>query len=435
MSRSERDAAVPEVQAVVPPRTGIRKIFNRNLIAFLGPAFLVSVGYIDPGNWATDLEAGARFGYSLLWVILLSNLMAILLQSLAAKLGVATGRDLSENCRDRYSRRTTVLLWITAELATVATDLAEFLGSAIAIYLLFHLDLFTATLITGLDVLLILSLQRYGFRPLEYVMISFVAMIGVSYVVELFFAQPYWALVPGSLVIPHVTSESLFVAIGIVGATVMPHNLYLHSHIIRSRLSAKPSAAEKKSVFRFAMVDSLVALNGAWFINSAILLMAAGAFFTRGIHVASIEDAHRTLEVVFGGMSAVVFAVALLASGLSSSTTGTMAGQIVMEGFMDLKVRPWLRRLIMRLIVMVPTLIAIGAGVSPLKLIIFSQVCLSFQLPFAMIPLIMFTKDRSLMGGLVNRPLTTALAVVCALVIMVLNVLLVYQVAGGKISF
>jgi manganese transport protein len=414
--------------------TSVRRVVNRDLIRYLGPAFLVSVGYMDPGNWATDIEGGARFGYQLLWVILLSNLMAILLQTLAAKLGIATGRDLAQNCRERYSRPTSIFLWFTAELAMIATDLAEFLGSAIAIYLLFNIDLLTATLITGFDVLLILSLQRYGFRPLEYIIISFVTTIGLCYVVELFFANPNWGIIPYHIVVPRFSSESIFVAIGILGATVMPHNLYLHSNIIRARLSGRETATEKRRTLRFAAVDSVVALNFAWFINSAILIMSAGAFFTRGIEVVSIEEAHRTLEVLFGGMSAFVFALALLCSGVSSSTTGTMAGQFVMEGFLDIRIRPWLRRLILRLIVMIPAVIAIGMEVNPLQLLVLSQVCLSFQLPFAIIPLIMFTSNKELMGELANKPVTTVLAIVCAAIIILLNILLLYQAFGGEFA-
>jgi manganese transport protein len=431
---SPQEIAVRTAERVRETATSVRKVVNRDLVRYLGPAFLVSVGYMDPGNWATDLEGGARFGYSLLWVILLSNLIAILLQSLSAKLGIATGRDLGQNCRDQFSRPTSLFLWFTAELAMIATDLAEFLGSAIAIYLLFDIDLLTATLITGFDVLLILSLQRYGFRPFEYIIISFVATIGLCYVVELFFADPDWSIIPYHVVVPQLTSESIFVAIGILGATVMPHNLYLHSNIIRHRLSGQPTVTEKKHAFRFAVVDSAVALNAAWFINSAILIMAAGAFFTRGIEVVSIEEAHKTLEVLFGGTSSFVFAVALLCSGISSSTTGTMAGQIVMEGFLDIRMRPWIRRLILRLIVMIPAIIAIGMEVNPLQLLVLSQVCLSFQLPFAIIPLIMFTKDRELMGELANKKSTTVLAVACATIIIILNVLLLYQVIGGEFA-
>ncbi len=412
-----------------------RKFFNVGAIRYLGPAFLVSVGYMDPGNWATDIEGGARFGYSLLWVIFLSNMIAILLQTLSAKLGIVTGRDLAQNCRDQYSRKTSLFLWFTAELAMIATDLAEFLGSAIAIYLLFNIDLLTATLITGFDVLLILALQRYGFRPLEYIIISFVATIGLCYVVELFIANPQWGLIPYHIIVPEISSESIMIAIGILGATVMPHNLYLHSNIIQARLTPKPSIEEKIKALWYAKLDSIIALNGAWFVNSAILIMSAGAFFSRNLEVTSIEEAHKTLEVLFGGMSSFVFAIALLASGISSSTTGTMAGQIVMEGFIDIKIRPWLRRLVMRLIVMVPAVIAIALEVNPLQMLVLSQVALSFQLPFAIIPLIKFTTDKKLMGDFANKRFTTIMAVLCAVVIIGLNALLLFKTFGGEFSF
>ncbi|MBS4029453.1 MAG: Nramp family divalent metal transporter [Ignavibacteriales bacterium] len=425
----------PRIAENFSEQKGIKKIFNRNLIRALGPAFLVSVGYMDPGNWATDIEGGSRFGYALLWVIFLSNMMAILLQTLSAKLGIATGKDLAQNCRTHYSRSTSFFLWFTAELAMIATDLAEFLGSALAIYLLFHIDMFTAVLITGFDVLLILALQRYGFRPLEYAIITFVATIGLCYVVELFFASPNWSIIPYHVVVPQISSESILVAIGILGATVMPHNLYLHSNIIQSRLSENPSNEEKHKVFRFAKIDSIIALNGAWFVNSAILIMAAGAFYTRNMEVVSIEEAHKTLEILFGGMSAFVFALALLASGISSSVTGTMAGQIVMEGFLDIKIRPWLRRLILRLIVMIPAMIAVGIGTNPLELLVLSQVFLSFQLPFAIIPLIKFTKDKTMMGELANKEWITYLAITCAVVIIGLNILLLFKTFGGEFAF
>ncbi len=413
----------------------MKKIFSKDMIRYLGPAFLVSVGYMDPGNWATDIEGGARFGYSLLWVIFLSNMIAILLQTLSAKLGIVTGRDLAQNCRDQYSRKTALLLWFTAELATIATDLAEFLGSAIAIYLLFKIDLLTATFITGFDVLLILALQRYGFRPLEYIIIAFVATIGFCYVVEIFIANPQWGLIPYHIIVPEINSESIIIAIGILGATVMPHNLYLHSNIIQARLSPKPSVEEKIKALWYAKLDSIIALNGAWFVNSAILIMSAGAFFSRNLEVTSIEEAHKTLEVLFGGMSSLVFAIALLASGISSSTTGTMAGQIVMEGFLDFKMRPWLRRLIMRLIVMVPAIIAIASHVNPLQILVLSQVALSFQLPFAIIPLIKFTNDKKLMGEFANKRFTTLMAILCAIVIIGLNALLLFKTFGGEFNF
>ncbi len=416
----------------IAPEHDAKGFSLRELFRYLGPAFLVSVGYMDPGNWATSIDGGARFGYSLLWVILLSNAMAVLLQSMSAKLGIATGLDLAQNCRARYTRSTTIGLWVTAELAMIATDLAEFLGAALGVYLLFNISLLTAVFITGFDVLIILWLQRYGFRPLEYVIIVLVATIGFSYIIELFFARPHWASIPYHIIVPEVNAQSIFVAIGILGATVMPHNLYLHSRLIQSRVSPSDAPARKRRIFHFAVIDSIVALNGAWIVNSSILIMAAGAFFTRDIKVASIEEAHKTLEALFGGLSALVFSVALLASGISSSTTSTMAGQYVMEGFLNVKIRPWLRRLIFRLIVIIPAVIAVASGVDPLQLLVFSQVVLSFQLPFAVIPLIRFTSNRSVMGDLVNKRVTVWLATIATVIIIVLNVLLVYQSVGGK---
>lgn len=410
----------------------LQKIFRRETLRYLGPAFLVSVGYMDPGNWATSIDGGARFGYQLLWVILLSNMMALLLQSLSAKLGIATGKDLSQNCRDEFSRPVSLSLWFTAELAMIATDLAEFLGAALGIYLLFQIDLLTAVLITAGDVLIILWLQRYGFRPLEYIIIAFVSTIGFCYVVELFYVEPVWSTLAYHIVVPQINSTSIYVAIGILGATVMPHNLYLHSKVIQTRTSPDDTIQKKKRIYKFAILDSVVALNGAWFVNSSILIMASASFFTRDLPVASIEEAHKTLGLLFGGMSSFVFAIALLASGIASSTTSTMAGQYVMEGFLNIKIRPWLRRLIFRLIVIVPAIYAIAVGTDPLQLLVMSQVMLSFQLPFAIIPLIMFTKNKNLMGELANKKITTYLAILCAIIILFLNGLLLYQTFGGK---
>lgn len=403
-----------------------------SFLKFVGPAFLVSVGYMDPGNWATDIDAGARFGYKLLWVILASNLIAILLQTLSAKLGIATGKDLAQLCRDKYSRRASIGLWFTAELAMIATDFAEFMGSAIAIKLLFHIPLLEATLITGLDVFLILALQRYGFRWVETAIILFVATIMFSYVIELFYSKPDWAQVPGGLLYPGIDKGSILVAIGILGATVMPHNLYLHSNIIQTRfLYNEDNIVIKKKVMRFAMLDNVWALNMAFIVNAAILIMSASAFGSRNMQVAEIEHAHLTLQTLFGTASATIFAIALLASGLSSSATGTMAGQIVMEGFLDIKVKPWLRRIIFRIIVIVPAVFAIAAGLDPLRMLVISQVVLSFQLPFAIIPLLKFTSDRKLMEGFANKGYINVLGVTCAVVIIVLNLYLIYSTFFG----
>jgi len=397
----------------------------RKAFAFFGPAFVISVGYMDPGNWATDLDGGSRFAYKLLWVLLVSNLMAILLQILSAKLGIATGRDLAQMCRERYSRPVALGLWATAETAMIATDLAEFLGSALGIHLLFGIPLLTATFITGLDVLLLLAIQRWGHRGLEYVIIGMVSIVGWAYVVELFMARPVLSEIARGLFVPSIDGKSIYVAIGMLGATVMPHNIYLHSALIQTRV--KPGDAQhNRKVFKFAIADSVVALNAAFFVNAAILIMAAAVFNRNGIEVASIETAHATLTPLLGPAAALIFAIALLASGLSSSTTGTLAGQVVMEGFLDIRWKPWVRRIVTRVITMVPAIIAIAVGADPLKILVLSQVALSFQLPFAIIPLLQFTRDRKLMGEYVNRPLTTALAVVVTAVILGLNGYLIY---------
>jgi manganese transport protein len=422
----------PEDSSKVLGYRNSNSVKNWNFFKFLGPAFLVSVGYMDPGNWATDIDAGARFGYKLLWIILVSNIIAIIMQTLAAKLGIATGRDLAQNCKDHYSKRVNYGLWFTAEMAMIATDFAEFMGSAIAIKLLFNIPLIDATIITGIDVVLILALQRYGFRWVETAIIVFVATIMFCYVIELFFARPEWSQIPGGLLVPSINSSSILVAIGILGATVMPHNLYLHSNIIQTRFLFKTdNLAVKKKVLGFAKLDNVIALNMAFFVNAAILVMAAAAFGSRGLQVAEIEQAHITLEYLFGASAALVFAIALLASGISSSTTGTMAGQIVMEGFLNIKIRPWLRRIILRVIVMVPAVIAIAIGIDPLRMLVLSQVVLSFQLPFAIVPLLVFTSDKNLMGSFTNKKWVIVVGSVCAVIIIFLNVYLLYAIIAG----
>lgn len=404
----------------------------RRMLAFLGPAFLVSVGYMDPGNWATDLEGGARFSYNLLWVLLLSNLMAILLQSLSAKLGIATGKDLAQLCRERFPRPVAVFLWITAEIAMMATDLAEFLGSAIGLSLLFKLPLLTATLLTGLDVFLILGLQRFGFRKVEYAIVSLIAVVGVAYLIEIWLSRPDWGALAYSTVVPRLNADSIYVAIGMLGATVMPHNLYLHSSLIQSRVRPEDSPERKRNVFRLAVLDSAIALNGAFFVNGAILAMAAAVFYRNGLQVTSLEQAYQTLVPLLGSMAAFAFAIALLASGIASSTTATLAGQVVMEGFLHVQVRPWLRRFIFRLLVMIPAVLAVAFQVDPLKILVLSQASLSFQLPFATIPLLIFTADRRLMGEFVNSRKTTGLAIIVIGLVLFLNGLLIYRLLGGQ---
>jgi manganese transport protein len=397
----------------------------KRIITFLGPAFLVSVGYMDPGNWGTDIEGGARFGYSLLWVILASNLMAILMQTLSAKLGLATGKSLPELCREHYSKPVAIFLWATAELAAIATDLAEVLGGAVAFNLLFNIPLFAGALLTGAIVGLILTLEEYNLRRLEMIIISMVAVIGVVYVIEIVLAQPNWTQLALHTVTPTLPMGSTLIAVGIIGATVMPHNLYLHSSLIQSRRSDDPVANRK--ALTLSNVDAIIALNGAWLVNSAILIMSAAVFYNNGLEVTSIQEAHKTLTPILGTFSAGAFAIALLASGLSSSTTATMAGQVIMGGFLHFHINVWLRRAI----TILPALIVIGLGLDPLQILVLSQVSLSFQLPLAMIPLILFTKDKTIMGEYANRKITTILAFIAAAVIIGLNALLVWQTITG----
>jgi manganese transport protein len=402
--------------------------FWRKALAFAGPGYMVAVGYMDPGNWATDLAGGARFGYTLLSVILISNLMAILLQALALKLGIATGRDLAQACRDHYSRPVSFVLWVLCEIAIAACDLAEVIGSAIALNLLLGIPLVWGVCLTALDVLLILLLQHRGFRYLEALVIVLVATIGICFGVELLMARPELAAVVRGLVpTTQIVSNPamLYIAIGILGATVMPHNLYLHSSIVQTR-KVLPDEASKREAIRFATLDSTVALLFAFFINAAILMLAAATFHETGHQeVAEIGDAYRLLAPLLGTtVASTLFAVALLASGQNSTSTGTLAGQIVMEGFLDIRLPPWLRRLITRLIAIIPAVIVTilygekGAG----ALLILSQVILSLQLSFAVVPLVHFTGQRSKMGGFVNRPWLAATAWVVAAAIIGLNV-------------
>jgi len=401
--------------------------FWRKALAFAGPGYMVAVGYMDPGNWATDLAGGARFGYTLLSVILLSNLMAILLQALSLKLGIVTGRDLAQACRDHYSRPVSFVLWVLCEIAIAACDLAEVIGSAIALNLLFGIPLIWGVCLTALDVLLILLLQNRGFRYLEAFVIALVATIGVCFAVELAMARPAIAevvqgLVPRTEILTNPTM--LYIAIGILGATVMPHNLYLHSSIVQTR-KVLPDDKSKQEAIKFATFDSTVALLFAFFINAAILILAAATFHTSGhAEVADIGDAYHLLTPLLGTtLASTLFAVALLASGQNSTITGTLAGQIVMEGFLNIRLPAWLRRLITRLIAIIPAVIVTalygekGAG----SLLILSQVILSLQLSFAVVPLVYFTSQRSKMGRFVNRPLLAVTAWVVAIGILGLN--------------
>jgi len=412
--------------------------FWRRALGFLGPGFLISVGYMDPGNWATDIAGGSKYGYTLLFVVMLSNLMAILLQSLALKLGVATERDLAQACRDTYSRRTTLFLWVFAEIAIAACDLAEVVGSAIALQLLFHLPLVIGVVVTSADVLLLLLLQNRGFRRLEALVITLIATIAGLFAVEIVLSRPEWGAIFTNLFVPQASiitnGDMLYIAIGILGATVMPHNLYLHSSIVQTR-DYKRTPEGKREAIRFANIDSATALMLALFVNAAILIVAA-AVFHRGGHpeVAEIGDAYKLLSPMLGvGAASTMFAVALLASGQNSTITGTLAGQIVMEGFLHIKLSPWLRRLVTRLLAIIPTVIVVllygERGTA--NLLILSQVILSMQLSFAVFPLVKFTSDRTRMGQFVNRAWLKYLSYTVAYFIAALDVWLLVQTFRG----
>ena len=402
--------------------------FWRKMAAFAGPGFLVAVGYMDPGNWATDLAGGAKFGYTLLFVVMLSNLMAILLQHLCIKLGIATGRDLAQACRDHYSKPVVMALWLLCEIAICACDLAEVIGSAIALNLLFKIPLIWGVCITALDVLAVMYLQNKGFRYIEALVVTLILTIGGCFLAEIIFSQPNVADVLGGLV-PKLeivrNPKMLYVAIGILGATVMPHNLYLHSSIVQTR-KYEQNAEGKAEAIKFATIDSTAALMFALFINAAILVVSAATFHTRGQHdVAEIQDAYKLLSPMLSvPVASALFAIALLASGQNSTLTGTLAGQIVMEGFLNIRLRPWLRRLITRLIAIVPAVIctALYGESGTAKLLVLSQVILSMQLSFAVIPLVLFTSDRKKMGEFASPLWVKILAWLTAGIIILLNV-------------
>ena len=432
---SEKLPSLPEVHRTIAIPDG--KGFWRKMMAYAGPGYLVSVGYMDPGNWATDIAGGSKFGYILLSVILLSNLMAILLQSLCVRLGVATGRDLAQACRDYFSPRVNFGLWVLCEIAISACDLAELLGSAIALQLLFGIPLVWGVCIMALDVIVVLLLQSKGFRYIEALVITLVATIAGCFTAEIIFSRPdFGGILMGFLPNHQIVQNlpMLYIAVGILGATVMPHNLYLHSAIVQTR-AWQPTPEKKWEAIKFGTIDSTVALSLALFINAAILIVAAATFhFSGNQDVAEIQDAYKLLSPLLGVSAAsAIFGFALLASGQSSTLTATMAGQIVMEGFLNLRLPPWLRRLLTRLIAIVPALIAIVffGEQSTGQLLVFSQVILSLQLSFAVIPLIMFTSDRRLMGEFVNPRWLKVLASAVAVIIVSLNVWLLVQTAIG----
>jgi manganese transport protein len=433
----KREATTPSLAESFRTVPVNHKQWWKRALAFAGPGYLVAVGYMDPGNWATDLAGGSKFGYDLLSVILLSNLMAILLQGLASKLGIVTGRDLAQACRDHYSKPVGFGLWLLCELAIAACDLAEVIGSAIGLNLLFGIPLTWGIVLTALDVMLVLLLQNRGFRKFEAVVITLVALVGGCFLFEIIVSRPEWGpLFKGFIPHPSIIQdkEKLYIAVGILGATVMPHNLYLHSSIVQTR-SYDLDTAGKAEAIRYSFIDSTVALSMALFINAAILIVAAATFHRSGqTHVAEIQEAYQLLTPLLGVTGAsTVFALALLASGQNSTLTGTLAGQIVMEGFLDLKMRPWVRRLITRGIAIVPAAVVsvVSGEAGTAKLLVLSQVILSLQLSFAVIPLVQFTSDPEKMGEFVNSSLLKFSAWAVALVIAGLNIWLLFQTVAG----
>lgn len=400
---------------------------------YFGPAFVASVAYVDPGNFASNFEGGAHFGYTLLWVLLWSNAMAILIQYLSAKLGIATGKTLPQNCRDYFSRNINFGLWVAAELAALATDLAEFLGAALGFYLLFGIPLFIAALITAVVVFLMLAVELYGFRRLEQLIMVFVFAIASCYAFEMFMVHPDWRAVVHGVLVPHINSSSIYVAVSMLGATVMPHVIYLHSALVQHRVREDSQHCPTNQWLltmrhlRYELFDVLAAMNGAWFINSAMIVMAAAVWFSTGTPF-TFDEAHLTLAPILPRVSGIAFALALLFSGLSSSTVGTMAGQVIIEGFLDIKFSVFLRRLI----TIIPSLVVIALKLDPLKILVLSQVALSFAIPFALVPLVMLTRSEAVMGDMVNNKRTNAMSYVVTGIIVALNLLLLYRTIGGE---
>ena len=399
----------------------------KRFLAIAGP------GYMDPGNWGTDLAGGAKYGYALLWVILVSNLMAMLLQTLCARLGLVTGKDLAQACRDYYKKPVAIALWLLCEIAIIACDLAEVVGSAVALNLLFHLPLLVGVLITGCDVLLLLGLMRFGFRKIEAIVMVLVLTIAACFAFEIYRSQPDWGGVGRGLLIPTLPDQNaLYIALGILGATVMPHNLYLHSSIVQTRANADTPEDLKKAL-QYNTADTIIALGAAFFVNAAILIVSAAVFHSHGkTSVAELQEAHTLFTPILGGAAATVFAVALLASGQSSTITGTLAGQIVMEGFLNITVAPWLRRLVTRTLAIVPAMVIIAAshGKDTVQILVFSQVVLSMQLSFAIFPLMVFTSDPKRMGKYANATWLKVVGYTVCTVIAILNVYLLYQTIG-----
>jgi manganese transport protein len=405
-----------------------RKSKLARLLPFLGPAFIASVAYMDPGNFATNIQGGAQFGYTLLWVIVASNLMAMLLQTLSAKLGIASGENLAQHCRNQFSRPVVIGMWVLMEIVAMATDLAEFLGAAVGFNLLLGIPLWLAGLLTAIATFLILGLERYGFRPLEAVITALVGVISISYLVETILDRPDLKSVVYHSFIPQFSGpQSIVLAAGILGATVMPHAIFLHSALTQGRIVVK-DPKQMRRLYRFEILDVLIAMGMASLINAAMLIMSASAFYKQGLTtIATLQDAHKTLEPLLGSAASLFFAISLLASGLSSSSVGTMAGQVIMQGFLHKEIPVWIRRLA----TMIPSLIVIMIGLDPTQTLVISQVLLSFGLPFAIIPLILFTSRSDIMGVLVNRRLTIIIAWLIAAVIVALNIFLIYQTFFG----
>lgn len=422
--------SLPEVFRSVPTPSHGSKL--RRFLAFAGPGYLVSVGYMDPGNWGTDLAGGSKYGYSLLWVILISNLAAQFLQVLCVRLGLVTGKDLAMACRDYFSKPAAIALWILCEIAIIACDLAEVVGSAVALNLLFGIPLEAGVLITALDVLFLLGLMKFGFRKIEALILVLVSTVFCCFAYEIFLASPDWGGVAKGMFIPSLPNmEALAVSLGILGATVMPHNLYLHSSIVQTRQREENSKGLKDAIF-YGTVDTVVALSLAFFVNAAILILSAAIFYKAGIVVEELEQGHVLLGQVLGGASAAAFAIALLASGQSSTITGTLAGQIVMEGFLRIRIAPWLRRIITRSLAIIPALYVINltGGKDTVTLLVASQVVLSLQLPFAIFPLIMVTSDPKRMGEFVNPFWVKILGYTISTVIAGLNIYLLNEAIG-----
>jgi manganese transport protein len=425
----KRRADQGTTQAALSVLDGQKKGPIGRLLPFLGPAFIASIAYVDPGNFATNIQSGAEFGYTLLWVIVASNLMAMLIQTLSAKLGIATGKNLAEQCRLHFSKPLVILMWFLMELVAMATDLAELLGAALGFNLLLGIPLIVGGVLTAVATFLILGLERYGFRPLEAVIASFVGIIAACYLAETIMEKPHWGNVLFHAVIPQFSgTESVLLATGIIGATIMPHAIFLHSALTQGRIVVKDPLRLRR-LFRFEITDVIIAMGVASLVNAAMLIMAASTFHATGLtHIASIEEAHRTLQPLLGNAAQVVFALSLLASGLSSSTVGTSAGQVIMQGFLERHIPVWLRRLI----TIVPSIAVILIGLDPTRTLVISQVVLSFGLPFAIIPLMIFTADKKIMGTLVNRKSTTLLGCVIAALIIALNVYLLYHTVLGR---